>query len=443
KNNSYKKEHDVLEDITNCLPTSSTSNFTLSDEQKLVHSTIIKNRESTFITGSGGTGKSALLSKIVSDLKNIYGDNRVAITATTGIAAVSINGKTLHSFTGIGLGDEPINDIIQKIRDSRLYYTRWRTMKTLIIDEISMLDGRLFDKLEEIGRAICENNRPFGGILLILTGDFFQLPLVAKDAIFCFEAKSWNDCVKHTIVLTKIFRQRNIAKDYQPEKDGKLQELVSSCLAPNILELKHEQEEVTDINNLLPIVKFTSNKEEIIDLTEWKLTIDEIVVARQTYVALSRTRSLDSLQVINFRVDKVMVDEQVKKFYEELEVYQFNSVNNSGCSDDNNENENHVVSDNSEVVLNHDKSSSASSSIPKPIYKIKAEIFDLLLPKVKELGYRNSMAKQIVFYLLETGELQKLTNSINDDENFKEKIFTAHRAVCDKVFEIITLAENM
>ncbi|CAJ0870399.1 14184_t:CDS:2, partial [Entrophospora sp. SA101] len=124
-------------------------------------------------------------------------------------------------------------------------------------------------------------------------------------------------------------------------------------------------------------------------------------------------------------------------------VYQFNSVNNSGCSDDNNENENHVVSDNSEVVLNHDKSSSASSSIPKPIYKIKAEIFDLLLPKVKELGYRNSMAKQIVFYLLETGELQKLTNSINDDENFKEKIFTAHRAVCDKVFEIITLAENM
>ncbi|CAJ0642545.1 16509_t:CDS:2, partial [Entrophospora sp. SA101] len=108
--------------------------------------------------------------------------------------------------------------------------------------------------------------------------------------------------------------------------------------------------------------------------------------------------------------------------------YQFNSVNNSGCSDDNNENENHVVSDNSEVVLNHDKSSSASSSIPKPIYKIKAEIFDLLLPKVKELGYRNSMAKQIVFYLLETGELQKLTNSINDDENFKEKIFTAHRA---------------
>jgi len=95
---------------------------------------------------------------------------------------------------------------------------RWRTVQTLIIDEISMIDGVLFDKLEFIARKLRKNPQPFGGIQLILTGDFLQLPPVPdhaantrREASFAFEAKTWNNCVGDPIILTKVFRQKDQA----------------------------------------------------------------------------------------------------------------------------------------------------------------------------------------------------------------------------------------
>jgi ATP-dependent DNA helicase PIF1 len=86
----------------------------------------------------------------------------VAVTASTGLAAVGIGGTTLHSWAGIGLGKEPADVLASKLRGNRTTAARWRSTRVLVIDEISMIGAPLFDKLEYIARQLCDANRPFG-----------------------------------------------------------------------------------------------------------------------------------------------------------------------------------------------------------------------------------------------------------------------------------------
>ena len=186
----------------------------LSDEQKKVLALVLERSKSVFYTGSAGTGKSVLMREIIKALKAKYArePDRVAVTASTGLAACNVGGVTLHSFAGIGLGKEAIPDLVKKIKRNQKAKNRWMRTKVLIIDEISMVDGDLFDKLEGIARIIRNNGRPFGGIQLVITGDFFQLPPVpdyGKVAKFAFDAATWNTSIEHTIGLTQIFRQKD------------------------------------------------------------------------------------------------------------------------------------------------------------------------------------------------------------------------------------------
>ncbi|CAG8484400.1 7491_t:CDS:1 [Funneliformis mosseae] len=204
------KNRGVLSEVNNNNKETS-SNHELSEEQQRIFDLVVLNRENIFFTGSAGTGKSFLLQRIISSLKARYGSESVAVTATTGIAAVNISGTTLHSFAGVGLGRGLAPELIKQVQKSVAARTRWKSIDTLVIDEISMLDAQLFDKLEFIARAIRNNNRPFGGLQLVVTGDFFQLPPVSKDrsSKFCFDADRWKVCIKHTIQLTKIYRQKD------------------------------------------------------------------------------------------------------------------------------------------------------------------------------------------------------------------------------------------
>lgn len=188
----------------------------LSDEQKYIKSLVVEQGQSVFFTGPAGTGKSVLMRAIIQDLKKKYirDPERVAITASTGLAACNIGGMTLHSFAGIGLGKEDVNTLVKKIRRNPKAKNRWLKTKVLIIDEISMVDAELFDKLSQIGRIIRNNGRPWGGIQLVITGDFFQLPPVpesgkTREAKFAFEAATWNMSIDHTIALTEVFRQKD------------------------------------------------------------------------------------------------------------------------------------------------------------------------------------------------------------------------------------------
>jgi ATP-dependent DNA helicase PIF1 len=189
----------------------------LSDEQQHVLDLVIEQKKSVFFTGSAGTGKSVLMREIIACLRKKYSrePDRVAVTASTGLAACNVGGVTLHSFAGIGLGKEDVPELVRKIKKNQKAKHRWMRTKVLVVDEVSMVDGDLFDKLEAIARQIRNNARPFGGIQLVITGDFFQLPPVPEGrraAKFAFDASTWSTSIEFTIGLHHVFRQKDPSK---------------------------------------------------------------------------------------------------------------------------------------------------------------------------------------------------------------------------------------
>ena len=195
----------------------------LSSEQEYVLQRALEG-ESLFYTGSAGTGKSVLLRSIIKALKHKYQDG-VAVTASTGLAACNIGGTTLHNFAGVGLANETADKLIKKLRKNKRAFTRWLTCKVLIIDEISMIDGHLLNKFNEIAKTVRKNRLPFGGIQLVVCGDFYQLPPVVKntnldgseldfpvEVVFAFESEAWRESIKRNIILKEIFRQKGDQK---------------------------------------------------------------------------------------------------------------------------------------------------------------------------------------------------------------------------------------
>jgi ATP-dependent DNA helicase PIF1 len=187
----------------------------LSEEQQLAFNKYVQG-DNIFITGPGGSGKSALIKMIYKHAYSHFKD--IQVTALTGCAAVLLNckAKTLHSWAGIGLGNGSIDQLITKIKKNKFAKSLWKCTDILVVDEVSMLSLKLFNILNEIGKSIRGNQKPFGGIQLVFSGDFFQLPPVGdRDELdtqrFCFESDDWNsvfhrDC---QIQLVKIFRQRD------------------------------------------------------------------------------------------------------------------------------------------------------------------------------------------------------------------------------------------
>jgi ATP-dependent DNA helicase PIF1 len=164
--------------------------------------------------------------KTVSDLMGRKGAGRggtVAVTAPTGIAAVNVGGVTIHSFAGIGLGHGETEAIIGRVKRNQKACEKWSNAAALVIDEVSMLSAQLFELLDAIARAVrCKPSVPFGGLQLILCGDFCQLPPVALSidsggSGFCFQSPAWAAAGldKGTIVLQEAHRQASDPKFVQ------------------------------------------------------------------------------------------------------------------------------------------------------------------------------------------------------------------------------------
>lgn len=184
----------------------------LSEQQISVLKLAVEDGKNIFYTGSAGTGKSVVLRELVKHLRRKHGSSNVGVTASTGLAACNIGGQTLHRLLAIGLGTGSPTEMMMKIKKNPSLVKKWKTLKVLIIDEISMIDGVLFTKLNELAKLVRQSNRPFGGIQIICTGDFFQLPPVAKGGTtcqFCFESPCWNKVIDKTILLSQVFRQKN------------------------------------------------------------------------------------------------------------------------------------------------------------------------------------------------------------------------------------------
>ncbi|VVU94649.1 PIF1-like helicase [seawater metagenome] len=163
--------------------------------------------DNIFLTGPAGSGKSYLIKKYVKFCYSIR--KKVAVTALTGSAAYLINGKTLHSWAGIKLGKGTKEELLKLVDSKFKCKMNWKYTDVLIIDEVSMLTRELFEKLDYIGKFIRGNiEEPFGGIQLILTGDFCQLPPITdKENNFCFMSKLWESTITLNLFLNRIYRQ--------------------------------------------------------------------------------------------------------------------------------------------------------------------------------------------------------------------------------------------
>jgi len=169
-----------------------------------------------FVTGPGGTGKTALIQHIVKICEN--NKKKVQVCALTGCAALLLskcNARTIHSWSGIKQGKGDIEKIISAIYKNKKNTNVWKTTDILIIDETSMMSKYLFELLDTIGKRIRRNPlKPFGGIQLVFTGDFYQLPPVGNNGeidtcSFCFESSKWYETftIDNHIELTTMFRQ--------------------------------------------------------------------------------------------------------------------------------------------------------------------------------------------------------------------------------------------
>lgn len=170
---------------------------------------LIEQGKNIILSGQAGVGKSYQVKKII---ENFSETKKIALTSTTGIAATNINGQTIHSFLNLGM----IRSADKNKEIARIIYNphaRWQHVKSadmLIIDEISMCDGFLFNIMEEVLRKIRGNSEPFGGIQVILVGDCYQLPPVeANTKGFFFESEAYAFGNFKPVVLTKVYRQND------------------------------------------------------------------------------------------------------------------------------------------------------------------------------------------------------------------------------------------
>lgn len=171
---------------------------------------IMKTGENVFLTGPAGSGKTYVLNQYIDYLESKGVE--VAVTASTGIAATHIGGKTIHSWSGLGVKDA-LNEKDLKRISGRVQLRRqvFRT-KVLIIDEISMLSASQLDMVNEILRYTRKNELPFSGIQMIFCGDFFQLPPVGKDgrsADFAYASKTWDEMDIKICYLDEQHRQKD------------------------------------------------------------------------------------------------------------------------------------------------------------------------------------------------------------------------------------------
>ena len=174
--------------------------------------------ENVCLTGPGGTGKSYRTRRMIE-----RDPGRFAVTASTGIAALNIGGRTLHRWSGMMLGpqngesdEDYLDHLMADNRFSvRAGFDRIRAAQTLIIDEVSMLNGRTLDFLDFLTRRLRGDERPFGGIQMIVTGDFLQLPPVKKNPAapydWAFESRAWREAGFRIVHLTKVHRQEDAA----------------------------------------------------------------------------------------------------------------------------------------------------------------------------------------------------------------------------------------
>lgn len=191
---------------------------------------ILKSGSNVFLTGSAGSGKTHVLNRFIEYLK--LQNKVVGITASTGVAATHINGITINAWAGIGIKTDISDVAMQELQQRKYLRDRFQKTQVLIIDEVSMLSSQTLEAVDKVLRAFRNNDEAFGGLQLILCGDFFQLPpisnrqseLVTENPIpksyemieqvqheiennYIYHSPLWNELNIHVCYLEQPYRQ--------------------------------------------------------------------------------------------------------------------------------------------------------------------------------------------------------------------------------------------
>jgi ATP-dependent exoDNAse (exonuclease V) alpha subunit len=171
---------------------------------------VLKSGRNVFLTGSAGTGKTYVLNQFIQHLKDAQVE--VAVTASTGIAATHLKGSTIHSWSGIGVKQELMPRDLANLKKKKYLRDQFDETKVLIIDEISMLHKQQLNSIDKVLMYCLENNESFGGMQVVLCGDFFQLPPIGpygerSSDKFAFMSQAWQNADFNICYLTEQFRQ--------------------------------------------------------------------------------------------------------------------------------------------------------------------------------------------------------------------------------------------
>lgn len=193
--------------------------------------TILKTGANVFLTGEPGSGKTHTINAFVAWLRD--SGIEPSVTAATGIAATHVAGMTLHSWSGIGIAESLSKADIDRIASKEHVARRIQKAKVLVIEEISMLSAATFEMADAVCREVRRVDKPFGGLTVILVGDFFQLPPVSRggDVVFAYASSVWRDLNPLTCYLTEQYRQ----------DDAEFLSVLSAIRSGNVEDLHYEE----------------------------------------------------------------------------------------------------------------------------------------------------------------------------------------------------------
>jgi ATP-dependent DNA helicase PIF1 len=236
---------------------------------------LIKSGKNILIQGSAGSGKSHLIRYIV--ISKIL-NKKIHITAMTGTAAVLLgcDATTFHSWVFKDLGNKSVEEYVKIINSKYIWLQSWRTTSILVVDEVSMMTAELLDKFDKIARIVRKDpGKPFGGIQLILTGDFFQLPPIIEDAHtadvpvelskrLCFE---WDE-------FPYYFKVIEFNQNFRQQSDLKYQQILNrirlgECLNSDVMELEKRMIEVPE--GLIKPTKLHTLRKDVQYINDMKL----------------------------------------------------------------------------------------------------------------------------------------------------------------------------
>jgi len=287
---------------------------------------LVLQKKNILLNSPGGCGKSYILKKLYHYLLHNHPEIIVALTSSTGVSAVNIGAVTLHHYTGIRTGRADVETLVKMIYKDKRVLSRWKTLNYLFIDEVGMIGGSLLDKLDQVGRIIkCNNDIPFGGINLVMSGDNMQLTPI-NDYWF-FQSDLWQQMDITIIRHFTPFRYPDMEwfKMLMRIRVGKIRKSdikkLKSRMISNLLPSSSQNDNENGEKNNIPsdVIKLYSKNKDVI--FENQLQLSKLQTETQSYESFDMILEIDRIR----KKDFVIVNEYNKKKYE----FYANTINES------------------------------------------------------------------------------------------------------------------